>query len=419
MAYHGNVCWRYFLTSKGRRTALVGAWTLLAVFTALAQTYSGIDYGGTNDSSQKLDIYMPTAGAKPYPVAVWIHGGRFSEGSRTEANAGELAGIIGPLGAAVVSIDYRLSGVAQWPAQIQDCKAAIRWIRANASKYNFDPNRIAAAGGSAGGHLSEFVGVTGGITTATSGTVTMDLEGTVGGTTAYSSSVQAVVPMYGLSDFLTLMDTCPQNNPKVSTLDHNAADSPESALIGGPIQSNKDKCALAAPLHFVSQNAPPFCILHGDMDQLVPVCQSITFAAALRAAFSSNKKECQFIQYPTLGHGFDVSTCKDTIRAFLTRSLINLKTGASDRFIGPPEKNFPLHVSGNTLLVLTKSQADLTIADMLGRTVLVRSLSAASKPEAIDLRSIGPGAFIVWLRGAHGDILIGPVVHEIPGPILP
>src|SRR5271157_2410033 len=146
MAYHGSVYRKCFLTSKGRRTASVGAWTLLAVFTALAQTYSGIDYGGTNDSSQKLDIYMPTTGAKPYPVAVWIHGGRFSEGSRTEANAGELAGIIGPLGAAVVSIDYRLSGIAQWPAQIQDCKAAIRWIRANASKYNFDPNRIAAAG---------------------------------------------------------------------------------------------------------------------------------------------------------------------------------------------------------------------------------------------------------------------------------
>jgi acetyl esterase/lipase len=184
----------------------------------MAQTYSGIDYGKTGNAYQKLDIYMPTAGTKPYAVVVWIHGGRFSAGSRTEANAAQLAGLIGPRGAAVVSIDYRLSGTAIWPAQIQDCKAAVRWIRANAATYNFDPNRIGVAGGSAGGHLSEFVGVTGDIGTATSGAITMDLEGTVGGTSGYSSKVQAVAPMYGLSDFLTLNDTCPQNNPKISTL---------------------------------------------------------------------------------------------------------------------------------------------------------------------------------------------------------
>ena len=339
MAYHGSVCRRCFLTLKGRRTASVGAWTLLAVFTALAQTYSGIDYGGTNDPSQKLDIYMPTTGAKPYPVAVWIHGGRFSEGSRTEANAGELGRHYRAPRSRCRQHRLPFVGGGAMARADTGLQSGHSVDTRESSKYNFDPNRIAAAGGSAGGHLSEFVGVTGDITTATSGAVTMDLEGAVGGTTAYSSSVQAVVPMYGLSDFLTLMDTCPQNNPKVSTLDHNAADSPESALIGGPIQSNKDKCALAAPLHFVSQNAPPFCILHGDMDQLVPVCQSITFAAALRAAFSSNKKECQFIQYPTLGHGFDVTTCKDTIRAFLTRSLINIKTAASDRLIEPARKS--------------------------------------------------------------------------------
>lgn len=391
---------------------MASAWTLLAAFVAFAQTFSGIDYGKTGNAYQKLDIYMPSAGAKPYAVVVWIHGGRFSAGSRTEANASQLAGLIGPLGAAVVSIDYRLSGTAIWPAQIQDCKAAVRWIRANTSTYNFDPKRIGVAGGSAGGHLSEFVGTTGDIGTATSGSVTMDLEGTVGGTSAYSSKVQAVVPMYGLSDFLTLMDTCPQNNPKVSTLDHNAADSPESALIGGPIQSNKDKCALASPLHFVSPDDPPFCILHGNSDVLIPVCQSITLAAALRTAFSANKKECQFIQYPALGHGFDVSTCGDTIRAFFTRNLINLKTGMSDRGIGLPEKNLPFHVSGNTLFVLTRSQTDLTVADLLGRTVLFRSLSVVSKPVAINLRTIGPGPFIVSLRGAHGDMCVKKAVVQ-------
>ena len=370
----------------------------------MAQTYSGIDYGKTGNAYQKLDIYMPTAGTKPYAVVVWIHGGRFSAGSRTEANAAQLAGLIGPRGAAVVSIDYRLSGTAIWPAQIQDCKAAVRWIRANASTYNFDPNRIGVAGGSAGGHLSEFVGTTGDIGTATSGAVTMDLEGTVGGTSGYSSKVQAVVPMYGLSDFLTLNDTCPQNNPKISTLDHNAADSPESALIGGPIQSNKDKCALASPLHFVSSDDPPFCILHGDRDELVPVCQSITFAAAVRTAFSSNKKECQFIQFPTLGHGFDVSACGDTIREFFTRSLINLKTGIGGHAIDLPQMKPSIFLSGNSLIVSTKVKADLIVINVLGRTVLFRAFSGPVNSNEVNLKSVGHGAFFTMLRTANNAV---------------
>jgi acetyl esterase/lipase len=369
-----------------------------------AQTYSGIDYGKTGNAYQKLDIYMPTAGAKPYPVVVWIHGGGFSGGTRTEGYASQLAGLLGPLGAAIVSIDYRLSGTAQWPAQSQDCKAAIRWIRANATAYNFDPNRIGAAGGSAGGHLSEFVGVTGDIGSATSGTVTMDLEGTIGGTAAYSSKVQAVVPMYGLSDFLTLNDACPQNSPTISSIDHDAANSPESMLMGGLIQNIKDKCTLASPLHFVSPDDPPFCILHGNRDASVPVCQSITFAAALRTAFSSNKKECQFIQYPTFSHGFSVSSCGDTIRAFFTRNLINLKTDVSDRVFDSPRIKSPLSLSGNSLIVSTKFKADLIVINVLGRVVLSRFFSGPLNSYAIDLKSLGQGAFFVMLRAANKDM---------------
>jgi acetyl esterase/lipase len=371
---------------------------------ANAQTYSGIDYGKTGNAYQKLDIYMPATGAKPYPVVVWIHGGGFSGGSRTEGNASQLAGLLGPRGAAVVSIDYRLSGAAQWPAQSQDCKAAIRWIRANASTYNFDPNRIGVAGGSAGGHLSEFVGVTGDIGSATSGTVTMDLEGAIGGTSAFSSKVQAALPMYGLSDFLTLNDACPQNNPTISSIDHDAANSPESMLMGGLIQNIKDKCTLASPLHFVSPDDPPFCILHGNRDASVPVCQSITFAAAMRTAFSTNKKECQFIQYPTFSHGFSVSSCGDTIRAFFTRNLINLKTGASGRGIDLPQMKPSIFLSGNSLIVSTNVKADLIVINVLGRVVLSRFFSGPLNSYAIDLKSLGQGAFFAMLRTANNTM---------------
>ncbi|MFP4014666.1 MAG: hypothetical protein ACLFVQ_11310 [Chitinispirillaceae bacterium] len=126
-----------------------------------------------------------------------------------------------------------------------------------------------------GRHLASFLGTSGGIGETTVGEVTMDLEGAIGGNTEYSSRVQAVYDMYGPTNFLTMSDPCPSNNPQTSQIDHNGSNSPESMLIGGSIQQNVEKVTLANPIHFVSKDDPPFLIAHGTNDALVPNCNSI------------------------------------------------------------------------------------------------------------------------------------------------
>jgi len=170
-------------------------------------------------------------------------------------------------GFAVVSINYRSSHDAKWPAQIQDTKAAIRFVRANSSTFSLDPGFIAITGWSSGGHLASMSGTTNGITTTNINGQAVDIEGKEGKYSGQSSNVIAVIDWFGPSDFL-VMDLCG------SSMKHDDANSPESSLVGGPIQENKDKVALANPINYVNRNNPPFLIFHGDKDPLVPHCES-------------------------------------------------------------------------------------------------------------------------------------------------
>jgi acetyl esterase/lipase len=171
-------------------------------------------------------------------------------------------------GFAVASINYRLSQHAIFPAQIEDCKAAIRWLRAHAGEYRLDPKRFASWGSSAGGHLAAMLGTTGD---------TKEFD--VGGNLDQSSRVQAVVDYFGPTDFLQ-MDAHRLPNGQL----HDPADSPESQLVGGPIQGNKEKTARANPITYITSNTPPFLICHGDVDPLVPHHQSQLLEAALKKA---------------------------------------------------------------------------------------------------------------------------------------
>ena len=164
------------------------------------------------------------------------------------------------------TIGYRLSGEANWPAQIYDCKAAIRWLRANAGKFCYDPTRIALWGSSAGGQLVSMLGTTG---------RNKELEGTLGNHLDQSSHVQAVVNYYGPSALL-------QMNDHPSKIDHNAPGSPESQLIGAPIQQSKKKARQASPLHHVTADDASIIHFHGTDDSLVPVHQSTLFHRALK-----------------------------------------------------------------------------------------------------------------------------------------
>lgn len=169
---------------------------------------------------------------------------------------------------AVASINYRLSQHAIFPAQIQDCKAAVRWLRAHAAQYHLDPKRFGAWGASAGGHLVAMLGTTGHIDTFD-----------VGENLGVSSRIQAVVDYFGPTDFIQMDDHRPPRG-----MIHNTPQSPESLLVAGSIQEMRGEVARANPIAYVIETAAPFLIVHGDKDPLVPFHQSVLLEAALRKA---------------------------------------------------------------------------------------------------------------------------------------
>jgi acetyl esterase/lipase len=223
--------------------------------------------------TQCLDIYLPDEGEGPFPVIAVIHGGAWMMGDKRDVQ--QLPMLEGrKRGYAVVCIGYRLSWEAIFPAQIFDCKAAIRFIRGNAERYGFDPRRIAAWGGSAGGHLSALVGTSAGV---------KDLEDLSMGSPDQDSSVQAVVDWFGpTEDFLKMDEELKASGSGVP--DHSTPGSPESMLLGRLITEVPELVRWVSPMTYVSANTPPFLIQHGLKDQLVPVEQSIHFVAALEKA---------------------------------------------------------------------------------------------------------------------------------------
>src|SRR5579884_2864689 len=216
-----------------------------------------LEYVKDGHERNKLDLYLPEKADGPLPLIVWVHGGGWQAGNKDTTPAVFLV----PHGYAVASINYRLSQHAPFPAQHEDCKAAVRWLRANAKTYNLDPDHVGVWGASAGGHLVALLGTTGGVK-----------EFDRGGNLDQSSRVQAVVDFFGPTDLTKMGDG------------HDKPDSPESKLLGGPVQENKDKAAKANPITYVDRNAAPFLILHGDKDNTVPYGQSEMLTEALRKA---------------------------------------------------------------------------------------------------------------------------------------
>jgi acetyl esterase/lipase len=268
-----------------------------------------IPYAGTTNPAQTLDLLLPKApkGDKPLPVIVNIHGGAWMAGDKSQG-VGSIMGLVASGDYAGVTINYRLSAEATWPAQIFDCKAAIRWVRGNAEKYHLDPDRIGVIGGSAGGHLVAMLGTSGGVS---------ELEGDLGPYKGVSSKVKCVVDEFGPSD-LPSMGFAP------SSINHTAADSPESKLLGGPILERRKLAALASPISYVTKDDPPFLIIHGDKDMTVPFDQSdrLTKELKLRGV------EVLFIKVEGGGHGgFRNPELPRRVRQFFDKHLRDQAVG--------------------------------------------------------------------------------------------
>ncbi|MZP30466.1 alpha/beta hydrolase fold domain-containing protein [Heliobacterium undosum] len=254
----------------------------------IKQKWLDVPYANLSDA-QKLDIYLPNEGKGPFPVILSIHGGGFMFGDKAD---GQLTPMLEGLnrGYAVVGVNYRLSGEAQFPKQINDIKAAIRWIRANAERYQLNPDKIAVWGGSAGGNLSALAGTSAHV---------KDLEDLTLGNPEQSSQVKAVVDWFGPVDFLKMDDQFRVSGK--GTPNHNNADSFESKLIGKQITEAPELVKAANPETYITPDDPPFFIQHGTEDKLVPTEQSVNFAKRLENVLGKEKVVLELLQ--GAGHG--------------------------------------------------------------------------------------------------------------------
>ena len=272
-----------------------------------AQALRDIEYARVGNKSLKLDLYLPE-GQGPFPLIIWVHGGGWTSGDKSlSAESPQFRQTT--RGYAVASINYRLSQEAKFPAQIEDCKAAVRWLRAHATQYNLDPSRIAAWGSSAGGHLAALMGTSAGVS---------DLEGDEGNLD-YPSRVQAVVDWFGPIDLLKMSGD--SLSFPCNLIDHNSVFSPESLLIGCAIQTCPDKTERANPLNYVSADDPAFLIMHGTDDCLVGPTQSQRLYNALTAA--GIEAGLKFIE--GAGHGgseFDNPENRKLVDDFLDQHLL-------------------------------------------------------------------------------------------------
>jgi Esterase/lipase len=224
--------------------------------------------------AQKLDVYWPSEGNGPFPVIIAIHGGAFMGGDKRDA---QLTPMLEGLkrGYAVVSVNYRMSGEAIFPALIHDLKAAIRWIRANAESFLFDPNRIATWGGSAGGYLSLMAGVSSGVIELTSPEL---------GNTDYTDNANAVVAWFPPTNFATMDIELAYSGINIPVeFSHSADNSPESLLLGNKITNIPELVKMANPATYIHPGTPKFFIQHGTHDSTVPYQQSMNFATKLDA----------------------------------------------------------------------------------------------------------------------------------------
>jgi acetyl esterase/lipase len=253
-----------------------------------------------------MDVFVPQHRTRtPTPAVLWIHGGGWERGDKN-GNSG--AQLLADEGFVTASLFYRLSGDSPFPADIEDCKCAIRFLRANAAKYGVDPDRVGVAGASAGGHLAELVATA---------DQSAGLEGN-GGWQNVSSKVQAASAYYGVSDF-TVGATQFQHHTGLVVL----------KLFRGTEKDKPELYRKASPIFYVSKDDPPLLLVHGEKDDLVPFDQSVRMAEAYRRAALS----VEFIAVKNAGHDFEqvgdapVSPSVEAIRQrtidFFERNLVS------------------------------------------------------------------------------------------------
>lgn len=226
-------------------------------------------YADGASAKQKVDVYLPKKrnSESLLPVVALIHGGGWVNGDRL-GYAAQAIQLARTGDYAAVTVGYRLTGEAAWPAQVHDCKAAIRWIRAHAGELRLDPEKIAVWGSSAGGHLSSLLGTSGGV---------KELEGGLGPNTKFSSHVQCVVNLCGPEDFTRPLMFDKEGRPVWK-------DDAVSGLLGGGALERHAEAVAASPVTYVSRDDPPFITFHGTQDGRVAFLHAEAIHGTLQKA---------------------------------------------------------------------------------------------------------------------------------------
>lgn len=264
--------------------------------------FANIKYADRSERNV-MDVYVPKTGSGPFPVVLWIHGGGFMMGDKAEPQS--LDALL-EAGFAVASANYRLSSQAKWPAQMDDLKSALATLRSNAASYNINKTKVATFGASAGGHLSAWLALASAGDSAT--------------------SVQAAVDWFGPIDFTTMDADMERTGVERATTRNDAADSPESALIGKTVKDDPAAAKAASPLAALAAlpaatAPPPFLIMHGAKDQLIGRGQSERLRDALLARGGSSL-EYHLLPEGTHGGGdFQKDPATRTVIDFLKKNL--------------------------------------------------------------------------------------------------
>lgn len=265
-----------------------------------SEKFTDINYAGDNEAYHTLDVYLPKQTVDKYPVVVHIYGSAwFSNSSKGMADINTICSALLDAGYAVVCPNHRSSGDAQYPAQINDIKAVVRWIRGNADKYHFDTSFIATSGFSSGAHLASLCAASNGVKVATKGDATYDIEGSLGEYTSLSSEVNACCEWSGPIDLMNM--DCAGKRPD--------GPQPEDAVMGFTYKGHEDAYWLLSPVHFITEaqntgkSIVPLYIFHGSEDNVVPNCQGKELYDVLQNA---GVKDCGFTLVEGGGHGFNM-----------------------------------------------------------------------------------------------------------------
>ena len=259
---------------------------LFCLLMGTANTFSAskvikdIEFAKVGGQSLKLDLYLP---AKPKNAAlvIWIHGGGWRNGTKEKCFITWLP----EHGYAMASISYRLSNIAKFPAQLHDCKGAVRWLRAHAKQYGFNPDKFYVAGASAGGHLTALMATTSGHE---------KLEGTTGGNLKQSSAVQGAIDYYGATDFILRSKTQPSRANEKGSVVYD--------LLGGGAHEKIKAAKLASACYHISKDDVPLLIFHGTMDKTVLIDQS----QAIEKKYKKVGLSVEFHTIEDAGHGGNV-----------------------------------------------------------------------------------------------------------------